>query len=86
MQLSSKADLSIAFINSIENGQKWVSSSTLEKLCEVLDAKPYEFFLTETDPTDELEIIAVNHERLLLDINDIVHRYTKNLNKEKEEI
>jgi transcriptional regulator with XRE-family HTH domain len=48
LELAEKADLSLTFINNIENGKKWVSPETLSILCAVLNAYPFEFFVTTT--------------------------------------
>lgn len=77
LQLSSKANVSVAFINAIENAQKWVSDNTLEKICEALEVKPYELFLTEDIEDEELKMIANNHEKLITDIKDIIKKYSK---------
>ncbi len=77
LQLSSEANVSAAFINSIENSQKWVSSKTLAKICEALKVKPYELFLTEDIEQEELQIIAGDHEKMITDIKDIIKKYSK---------
>lgn len=43
------------FINDIENGKKWISPKTLEKLCDTLGVDAYQFFLPEyksNEPAD----------------------------------
>ncbi len=77
LELSSKANISLAFINSIQNAQKWVSDKTLERICEALEVKPYELFLTEDIDEEELKMIANNHENLIIDIKDIIKKYSK---------
>ncbi len=77
LQLSSKANVSVAFINSIENAQKWASATTLEKICDALEIKPYELFLTEDIEAEELQMIANDHEKMITDIKDIIRKYSK---------
>ena len=47
IELSEKVDLAFTFISDIENGKKWVSPETIEKLSKFLDVEVYQFFLTE---------------------------------------
>lgn len=77
MELALKADVSIAFINSIENKQKWVSAKTLSKLTKALEVEPYELFLTQEGKQDDLCIIAGQHKELITEIRDILNRYGK---------
>ena len=77
MELALKADVSIAFINSIENKQKWVSAKTLSKLTEALDIEPYELFLTQEANQEDLSISAGQHKELITEIRDILNRYGK---------
>lgn len=47
MDLSEKVNLAFTFISDIENGKKWVSPETIEKLSKFLDVEVYQFFLPE---------------------------------------
>jgi transcriptional regulator with XRE-family HTH domain len=49
-QVNLAADTGLAhnFINDIENGKKWVSAETIEKLCKALKAEPYQFFISNS--------------------------------------
>ncbi|MBE6361781.1 MAG: helix-turn-helix transcriptional regulator [Treponema bryantii] len=47
IELSEKVDLAFTFISDIENGKKWVSPETIEKLSKFLDVEVYQFFLPE---------------------------------------
>ena len=47
IELSEKVDLAFTFISDIENGKKWVSPETIEKLSKFLDVEIYQFFLPE---------------------------------------
>ena len=46
--LASEAELAHNFINDIENGKKWVSAETIEKLAIALKAEPYQFFIADS--------------------------------------
>ena len=73
LELSACSGLSLAFINSIENKEKWVSADTLEKLANSLQAKPHELFLPE-NPSSELKI-AENYRHVLNELRDILETY-----------
>jgi transcriptional regulator with XRE-family HTH domain len=47
MTLANRADLTHNFINEIENGRKWVSSDTIARLAEILEAEPFQFFIPD---------------------------------------
>ena len=83
LELSAKTGLSHTFINNIENGKKWVSSETLAILCEALHARPGEFF-TEIGAESEERApdyrIRDSHARMLLELDEFVARYKKDLN------
>lgn len=46
-ELAEKLDISIPFLSDLENGRKWVSSSTLVKFASVFNVEPYELFKPE---------------------------------------
>ena len=46
VDLSVEANVAHNFINDIENGKKWVSAETIEKLSKALKVKPYQFFIS----------------------------------------
>lgn len=77
MELALRADVSLAFINAIEHKQKWVSAKTLDKLAEALSVHPYELFLTNEIDTKDLEVIADKHKEMVIEIKDIINRYSK---------
>lgn len=76
LELSTCANLSLSFINSIESGQKWVSPATFAALTGALQAKPFEFFLTDDIPENDPVAVYTNHQTLVSEIEDIVHRYS----------
>ena len=45
MDLASKVGIATNFINDIENEKKWISISTLAKICTALDIEPYKLFI-----------------------------------------
>ncbi len=79
MELALRAGVSIAFINSIENRQKWVSAKTLSKLTAALGVLPYELFLTDDIKHNDLQLLADHHKEMITDIQDILRRYTKDV-------
>ncbi|UTC66890.1 MULTISPECIES: helix-turn-helix domain-containing protein [unclassified Treponema] len=76
MELALRADVSIAFINAIENKQKWVSASTLSKITDALNTSPYELFLTDDINEKDLMIIAGRHSELIADLNRLLKKHT----------
>jgi transcriptional regulator with XRE-family HTH domain len=48
VSLANSANLAHNFVNDIENGKKWVSAGTIEKLAAALKAEPYQFFISES--------------------------------------
>lgn len=76
LELSQRADLSIAFINAIENQEKWISAKTLDKITAALNAKPHELFLPLDNSAKNLHL-AEDHRKLLGELRDIVAEYDK---------
>lgn len=76
MELALRADVSIAFINAIENKQKWVSAATLSKITDALNTTPYELFLTDDISQEDLTIIAGRHAELIKDLNNLLKKHT----------
>ena len=74
LNLASKTGLTHNFINDIENCKKGVSPTTLAKLSVALSAEPYQFFLPEGTPSNEVMVYV-------RDINDsfqkVVHELTQ---------
>ena len=62
IELSEKVDLAFTFISDIENGKKWVSPETIEKLSKFLDVEVYQFFLPEDYVFQEDKSIEVFEE------------------------
>jgi transcriptional regulator with XRE-family HTH domain len=57
-----KLDISVTFLNSIENGNKWISPQTLAKFASALNIEPYELFKPEN--------------ALPQDISTVLNKYT----------
>lgn len=76
MDLAVAANLSVAFINSIEHCTKWVSPETLEKIADQLHARVYELFLPQRDVPADLKI-AERHHHLIDSLQDIIEKYGK---------
>ena len=45
IDLAAKAGIATNFLNDIENGKKWISPTTLAKICTALEIEPYKLFL-----------------------------------------
>ena len=48
LNLALNANLAHNFVSDIENGKKWVSADSIEKLSKALKAEPYEFFISDS--------------------------------------
>ena len=48
LHLAAETELALSFINDIENGIKWVSAETIEKLVKALNVEPFQLFISET--------------------------------------
>lgn len=59
LALANTVGMTHNFINDIENGKKWVSPATIEKLSKALKAPPYQFFLSEYD-SENPELLRLN--------------------------
>lgn len=70
IELSEKANLAFTFISDIENGKKWVSPETIEKLSKVLEIEPYQFFL----PEDYIFQTDKNIENFSKELNDAIQK------------
>jgi transcriptional regulator with XRE-family HTH domain len=54
LRLATEVGLAHNFINSIEQGKKWVSPDSIDRLCAVLLIEPYQLFAPETiTPADK---------------------------------
>ena len=78
MELASITNISSNFINDIENGKKWGSAKTIAKLAKALKARPYQFFINESD-LNEKEKDNINY--FLNDITDNLTNVVKEYRK-----
>ena len=76
LELALRADVSIAFINAIENKQKWVSAATLSKITDALNTTPYELFITDDISKEDLTIIAGSYTELIKDLSKLLEKHT----------
>jgi transcriptional regulator with XRE-family HTH domain len=74
LELAINAGLAPNFVNSIENGKKWISPRTLAKLSRVLKMKPHEFFIPETTIPEEVAAALAGY---LDDMTDDFVRWVK---------
>ena len=86
--LAAEAKLSSNFLNDIENGKKWVSPKTIEKLSIALKVEPYQFFLAESKWSDQgAEIFSLYLDDFSDSFTKIVkeyrHRYVPDSSEEK---
>ncbi|PIE97565.1 MAG: transcriptional regulator [Treponema sp.] len=79
LDLSLKSKLSVTFINSIENEQKWVSAESLRKISEALQSQPHELFLPMYLDDNTARNLADSHQKMILEIKEIVESYEKKL-------
>ena len=47
LSLATQIEMAANFINSVEQGKKWISPETMQKLCDALNIQPYQLFLPE---------------------------------------
>lgn len=75
LQLSEQVDMAFTFISDIENGKKWVSSETLEKLSKAMDVEVYQFFLPKDYNFSENKTIESFSQEIFEAIKRIESRY-----------
>ena len=67
--------MAFTFISDIENGKKWVSPETLEKLSKVLDIEAYQFFLPKDYNFSSNKTIKAYSQEIYEAIKRIESRY-----------
>ena len=72
LSLAQNTELTHNFINDIENCKKGVSCKTLAKLSVVFNVEPYQFFLPDNAPSNEIMIYVK-------DLNDTVQKAVHDL-------
>ena len=78
LALANEADLGVAFVNDLEHGRKWVSPTTIEKLCSTLKVEPYQLFISDNDSVaDKDKAVAECCDDFLLETGRIVGEIRK---------
>ena len=78
LSLALNAGLTHNFINDIENCKKGVSANTLAKLSNALNVEPYQFFLPEGLPNDDVTLYVNDiNNSLQKTINDLAEQYLR---------
>ena len=67
LKLAEKTGLTHNFINDLENCKKGMSTKTLAKLSAVFEVEPYQFFLPDKMPNNDVTIYVK-------DLNDSLHK------------
>jgi len=82
LTLAQNSELTHNFINDIENCKKGVSYKTLAKLSVVFNVEPYQFFLPEDLPDNEIMVYAKDlNNTVQKAVNDLTQQYmTRNKN------
>ena len=75
LNLAQNTELTHNFINDIENCKKGVSYKTLAKLSIVFNVEPYQFFLPDNIPNNEIMVYVK-------DINDSVQKVVNDLTQQ----
>jgi len=75
LNLALNTGLTHNFINDIENCKKGVSYKTLAKFSVVFNVEPYQFFLPDTIPNNEIMVYVK-------DINDSVQKVVNDLTQQ----
>lgn len=74
MELAGLANISLTFVNAIENKQRWVSANTIDKIASALNAKPHELFLPLNNSDVDLHLLK-SHHHLISELRDLVDSY-----------
>ena len=69
MKLADEADLSVGYINDIEQARKWVSRRSLEKLCDALLVEPWMLLLPKQPAVGVQDADLVKHIALSMQKN-----------------
>jgi len=82
LTLAQNTNLTHNFINDVENCKKGVSYKTLAKFSDVFNVEPYQFFLPEDIPNNEIMVYAKDlNASVQKAVNDLTQQYmTRNKN------
>lgn len=75
IQLTEKVNMAFTFISDIENGKKWVSPETIDKLSMALDVEVYQFFLPKDYNFSDNKTIKAYTQEIFEAIRKIESRY-----------
>lgn len=75
IQLAEKVNMAFTFISDIENGKKWVSPETIDKLSMALDVEVYQFFLPKDYNFSDNKTIKAYTQEIFEAIRKIESRY-----------
>ncbi|MCL2186147.1 MAG: helix-turn-helix domain-containing protein [Treponema sp.] len=76
LTLAGTTGLTHNFINDIENCKKGVSAKTLAKLAVALNVEPYQFFLPENIPNNEVMVYVRDfNDSLQKVVNELTQQY-----------
>ena len=88
IELANTCEISQGFLADIEGGKKFPSLNTLEKLCNVLEMRPFEFFLGPEDlaQLEGTRAVVENLEQLRGSLDSEISRAVERLggNTEKD--
>lgn len=74
--LAAGANLAQNFVNDIENGKKWVSCETIEKLADILQVEPYQFLVPESQWSGQgAELFELCIQDLKISIINVIDEY-----------
>ncbi|MGN0739969.1 MAG: helix-turn-helix domain-containing protein [Treponema sp.] len=64
-KLSALIDKNINYINMIESGKSLPSIKMIEKIAEILKIEPYRLFKTNSQKTENSDILNLNNEKII---------------------
>jgi len=79
IQLSVKTGLTHIFINEVENGKKWLSSTSLADVASVLKAAPYQFFQPEGENENFSEDFSNMPDSYLIEFSNALEKMAQDL-------
>ena len=80
LELATKIGIATNFLNDIENEKKWISPSTLAKICTALDIEPYKLFLEIEFDSSSNKIINQFCSELSNDLNAVINKISEKYN------
>lgn len=77
IELAARVGIATNFLNDIENEKKWISPSTLAKICTALEIEPYKLFLEIEFDSSSNKIINQFCSELSNDLNAIINKISE---------